>query len=70
MKREILAFNRHVSGCCPGHDTFPDDTYKSNRSKQARSRDMKVEHQVVRRMHARALLKELNDFIELSDADI
>lgn len=50
MKREILNHKPGVTGCCPGHDEFPDDTYKSNRSKRARSRDIKKEHRMVRRI--------------------
>lgn len=54
MKREIsnhvpLSF---VSGCCPGHDVYPGETYKNRRSKRARARDKKLEHQ-----HARSLAK-------------
>jgi len=49
MKREILGLKRGVSSCCPGHDQFPDDTYKNNRSKRARSRDIKKEHRLARR---------------------
>lgn len=54
MKREIQNLLRHVSGCCPGHDKYPDDTYRSNRSKRARARDKKAEHQ-----HARSILNRL-----------
>lgn len=50
MKREIISMMGHsVCNCCPGHDQFPNDTYKNNRSKRARSRDIKVEHRFVRR---------------------
>lgn len=51
MKREIITVLRHVTGCCPGHDKYPGDTYSSNRSKRARSRSKKNEHQ-----HARSIL--------------
>jgi hypothetical protein len=50
MKREIYDLERYVSVCCPGHDTFPNDTYDSNRSKRARSRDIKLEHRYVRHL--------------------
>jgi hypothetical protein len=54
MRREILTVKRgrDVSGCCPGHDDFPHETYRSRRSKRARARDKKIEHQ-----YARSLLK-------------
>lgn len=55
MKREILhhsPFNWNISGCCPGHDVYPSETYKSRRSKKARARDKKLEHQ-----HARSIAK-------------
>lgn len=56
MKRDIYATKRMkiVSGCCPGHDDYPMETYRSKRSKHARSRDKKIEHQ-----HARSILKRL-----------
>lgn len=54
MKREILTFRRmkHVSGCCPGHDDYPTEKYRNNRSTRARSRDKKKEHR-----HARRVIK-------------
>lgn len=55
MKRELLNFKRGVSGCCPGHDQFPCETYNNNRSKRARSRDKKREHQLVRVLQNRQL---------------
>lgn len=61
MKREILTKKRHVCGCCPGHDTFPGDTYRNRTSKHARSRDKKVEHQHVRAIVKREINKELDD---------
>lgn len=36
--------------CCPGHDTFPRDTYNSRRSKKARSRDKKLSNKMARRI--------------------
>ena len=63
MQRQL----QHVGGkakgcwCCPGHDVFPCDTYKNNRSKRARSRDKKVEHQYVRSILKRKLMKQLCD---------
>jgi len=54
MKRDILRVKRkkYINGCCPGHDDYPDETYKGRRSKKARARDKKIEHQ-----HARSILK-------------
>lgn len=54
MRRQIrdMLLGWKVGRCCPGHDTWPCETYSSNRSKRARSRDKKREHQ-----YARALLK-------------
>lgn len=61
MKRLILSFKRGVCGCCPGHDQFPNDTYKSRRSKKARSRDKKVEHQMARTLMKRNLKEILSE---------
>jgi hypothetical protein len=60
MRREIASFKRQVSGCCPGHDTFPCETYSSNRSKRARARDKQLEHQMARSLHKRALQRDLS----------
>ena len=59
MKRELLSLRRGDCGCCPGHDTFPSETYNSRRSKKARARDKKVEHQLVRQIRKRELAREL-----------
>lgn len=50
MKREILNHKQSlfISGCCPGHDDWPVDTYRSRRSKKARARSKQKEHQYVR----------------------
>jgi hypothetical protein len=53
MKRDILNHKRGVTGCCPGHDQYPAETYNSRRSKKARSKTKKQEHQ-----HARSLAKQ------------
>lgn len=39
---------KHHTGCCPGHDVFPSDSYNNRRSKKARSRDKKVLHRWAR----------------------
>lgn len=62
MKREILdaiPHNWNITGCCPGHDVYPDDTYSSRRSKKARARDKKKEHQHARSIAKREMIKEL-----------
>lgn len=41
--------DRKDYGCCPGHDLYPSETYNSNRSKRARSRDNKRMHRHERR---------------------
>lgn len=60
MQRELMQqpgkFRRKCE-CCPGHDVFPADTYSNNRSKHARSRDKKVEHQLARTIANRELRK-------------
>jgi hypothetical protein len=45
--------DRRDSGCCPGHDKFPGDSYNSRRSKKARARSKTVAH---KRARARAKL--------------
>ena len=57
MRREIkeVKLERNVSGCCPGHDDYPVETYKNRRSKKARSRDKKKEHRYVRRVLNRSI---------------
>ncbi len=37
------------SGCCPGHDRFPRQTYRNRRSKAAQTRDTKIMHRMERR---------------------
>jgi hypothetical protein len=65
MKREILQTKRmkHISGCCPGHDTYPVEAYNSRRSQKARSRDKKSEHQAARSIQRRALMSEVEESI-------
>lgn len=61
MKREIKNIKPMCSGCCPGHDEYPDTTYKSNRSKRARSNGKACEHR-----HARRFIKQqlFVDFVD------
>jgi len=55
--REILKWI-WVSNCCPGHDTFPTETYNNRRSKKARAKWKRKEHQLVRQLVKRSLRKE------------
>lgn len=41
---------RYDQDCCPGHSTFPKDTYKNRRSKKAQTRDTKIAHRRERRI--------------------
>jgi len=36
--------DRKDSGCCPGHDKFPPDTYANRRSKKARAKSKRISH--------------------------
>lgn len=60
MKREVEQLKVLGYPCCPGHDMWPTDTYSSNRSKRARSRDKKKEHKYARTLANRKLMEELN----------
>lgn len=65
MKRDMLTIRRGDCWCCPGHDTYPNETYNNRRSKHARSRDKKIEHQ-----HARSILnRNLNKEVSKHDWD-
>jgi hypothetical protein len=35
-------------GCCPGHDKFPSETYRSRRSKRARAEARRIAHKRAR----------------------
>lgn len=61
VKRDILTLRRGDCGCCPGHDTYPAEAYGNNRSKRARSRDKKREHQHARSIFKRLLAKTLTE---------
>ena len=67
MKREILnhKLRRTVNGSCPGHDDWPDETYRSRRSKRARSRDKQKEHQLARTFTKQDLTPEMYDAANL-----
>ena len=59
MKRELKYIKRvrHVNGCCPGHDDFPDEAYRNRKSKRARSKGKKREHRYVRRIRKHMLAR-------------
>ncbi len=59
--RDLFKHRRGDCGCCPGHDKFPNETYNNKRSKKARPRDLKTEHQLVRQLQKRGLQKEIKE---------
>lgn len=59
MKREIILAGIHPGWCCPGHDLYPNETYSSRRSKKARARDKKMEHQHARSIFNREVKKQI-----------
>ena len=63
MRREIeqLWSQHKLDQCCPGHDRFPNDTYRSRRSKRARARDKGIEHRFVRRQRKLALVRHCSE---------
>ena len=65
MKREILNFKLHraIGGCCPGHDDWPDQTYRNPRSKRARSKQTRMEHRVVRANVRQQLIREVQEVL-------
>lgn len=56
MRRELEQFKTRTN--VYGH--WPSDTFKSNRSKRARSRDKKKEHKYVRTLVSRLTKAEVN----------
>lgn len=58
MKREIMQYV-HVEQCCPGHDSYPSDTFKSRRSKKARAKSKQKEHKYARSLRKEFLRREL-----------
>jgi len=54
-------------GCCPGHDTFPSQTYKNRRSKRAQSRDTTLAHQIARARAKRAVQAAVRAWNETRD---
>ncbi|EBQ4063370.1 hypothetical protein BA096_01305 [Salmonella enterica] len=68
MKREINDVT-NPGHCCPGHDTYPADTFSSKRSKHARARDIKKEHRHVRRVKKHRLRNTPSEIIAGSDLE-
>lgn len=62
MRRMILEFKRmkHLSGCCPGHDTYPSESYGNRRSKKALSNSKKAERRLSRRRARVDIYHQLN----------
>ena len=58
MRREIEDVWR-PGHCGPGHDKYPEDTYRSNRSKRARSEGIKKEHRHARRVKRHSLQSDI-----------
>jgi hypothetical protein len=50
---------RWHQNCCPGHDVFPRETYRNNRSKRAQTRDTAIAHRAERRRVKLTLLKAI-----------
>lgn len=50
-------------GCCPGHDLFPKEKYKSRRSQKARAKGIKMSHQMGRSRLKTDLQKEINSCV-------
>lgn len=63
MRREIetAKLRRNISGCCPGHDDYPNQSYKNRRSKAARSEGIKKEHRAFRRVSRLLTTREACD---------
>lgn len=60
MKRDILRIRlgKMISGCCPGHDDYPNSSYKNRKSKKARAKGKKVEHRYFRRVMKQKIAQE------------
>jgi len=61
MKRELKQLKPRQDECCPGHDTWPNETYRNRRSKKARAQGIKKEHKYVRTLAKRKLLSDIGD---------
>jgi hypothetical protein len=57
MKREIKQL-KFLGSCCPGHDKYPNESYRNRRSKKARSKGVKKEHRTARRIVRQRMKKE------------
>lgn len=65
MRRMIFEFKRmkHISGCCPGHDSYPCEAYRNNRSKTARSKSKKLENRLARRKASLMINSQLTNVL-------
>ena len=61
MKRELEQLARYHSDCCPGHDDYPNDTYRNKRSKRARAKGKIREHKYVRTLQKRGIRMIIQD---------
>ena len=52
------------SGCCPGHDKFPAETYRSRRSKKAHTRDTRLAHRRARAWAKATLFNARRDALQ------
>lgn len=57
---KAYGIRRKDTGCCPGHDKFPTDTFKGRASVKARGRDKAAAHGRERLEAEREIRKELN----------
>jgi hypothetical protein len=58
---KALGIRRKDWGCCPGHDKFSAETYNTNTSQKAHSRDTKFAHRRARLEEKRNLNNEVNE---------
>lgn len=61
MRREIKEVEhlKKNCGCCPGHDLWPNEKYKSARSRRARAKGKAAEHRYARRILNRRVKEEI-----------
>lgn len=60
MKREILdvKLRRHINDCCPGHDDWPHNSYKSRVSEHALSKSKSKERRYARRVKKQLIVED------------
>lgn len=62
MKKQGI--KRKDSGCCPGHDKFPRETYGSRASKKAKRKTDQLANQRARAWGKIELMKALDESVE------